>query len=241
MTLAFDALDVSDSPLARLDPRWKLATLTLAIVVTGILRTPLPILAALAISALLLGAARLPRRFLFWRVGAFLLFLFCFLVFLPITEGWQGVHAAGKVGSRALAIYTLGLVLVATAPFVTTIQAAQCLGLPRLFAHITLLSYRYIFVLADEFSRVRLALRMRGFRNRMDRHSYRTFGHVAGALLVRGSDRAERIAQAMRCRGFDGRFRTLQSFQTRTRDILFFIIMTMAMGGLLAWDLWLRA
>ncbi|HLW68123.1 MAG TPA: cobalt ECF transporter T component CbiQ [Gemmataceae bacterium] len=240
MTLAFDALDISDSPLARLDPRWKLAALSLAILITGFLQTLPAIFSALAIAVLMLAVARLPVRFLLWRYGAFVLFLMLFLVLLPITEGRQGLFAALRVGSRALAIYSFGLVLLGTAPFATTIHAGQALGIPRPLTQITLMSYRYIFVLADEFSRIRLALRLRGFRNKMNRHSYRTVGNVTGALLVRGADRAERIGQAMRCRGFDGHFRTLYRFRTRRADVLLFAALMAAMGGIFAWDWYLR-
>jgi cobalt/nickel transport system permease protein len=127
-----------------------------------------------------------------------------------------------------------------SAPFATTIHAAQALGVPRTITQITLLSYRYIFVLADEFSRIRLALRLRGFRNKMNRHSYRTIGNVTGALLVRGADRAERIGQAMRCRGFDGHFRSLHRFRSQLADVLFFTLVIAGMGSVLFWDLYLR-
>jgi cobalt/nickel transport system permease protein len=240
MTLAFDALDISDSPLSRLDSRWKLVALTPAILSTGFLRTTPAIVAALILAAILLALARLPARFLFWRYGAFLLFMLLFLISLPILQGEQGVLMALKVGGRALAIYTIGLVLLGTASFATTIHAAQALGVPIALTQITLLSYRYIFVLADEFSRIRLALRLRGFRNKMNRHSYRTIGNVTGALLVRGADRAERVGQAMRCRGFDGRFHAMHRFQTRVQDILFFAIVILAMSGVLAWDMYLH-
>jgi len=238
MTLAFDALDISDSPLARLDARCKLIALTIAILITGFLRTIPAIVVALAFAILLLAIARLPAQFLLWRYGAFLLFLLFFLVFLPITEGWAGLVTAGKVGGRALAIYTFGLVLLGTAPFAAMMHAAQALGIPRALTQITLMSYRYIFVFADEFAHIRLALRLRGFRNKMNRHSYRTIGNVTGALLVRGADRAERIAQAMRCRGFDGHFRSLHQFQTKPKDILFCIATILSMVGVLAWDLY---
>ena len=56
------------------------------------------------------------------------------------------------------------------------------------------MSYRYVFVLADEFVRLRTALRVRGFRNRADSHSYRTVGRVTGTLLVRGAARRARRA-----------------------------------------------
>ena len=47
-------------------------------------------------------------------------------------------------------------------------------------------------------------------------------GHVTGAVLVRGADRAERVADAMRCRGFDGTFHTTAAFRTTLADILAF-------------------
>jgi cobalt/nickel transport system permease protein len=60
---------------------------------------------------------------------------------------------------------------------------------------------------------------------------------VAGALLVRSHERAERVGQAMRCRGFDGRFRSLTAFRTRPADVTFFLLTAGAAAGLLLWDL----
>src|SRR5213083_1144360 len=100
-----------------------------------------------------------------------------------------------------------------------------------------LLTYRHVFLLMDEFARLRTALRVRGFRNRANRHSYRTIGQVSGTLLVRGYERAERVGQAMRCRGFDGRFRALNEFQSSSPDVCFFLALVAAVSGLLVWDL----
>ena len=68
-----------------------------------------------------------------------------------------------------------------------------------------------------------MALRVRGYRNRANLHSYRTIGAVTGALLVRGWERGERVGHAMRCRGFDGRFRSLSEFRTTAADVLMFL------------------
>ena len=95
-----------------------------------------------------------------------------------------------------------------------------------------------MFLLLDELNRLRVALRVRGFRNAMTGHAYRTVGQVTGTLLVRGSDRAEWVAQAMRCRGFDGRFRTLTTFRTRPADVVLFVLLAGVSGGLVAWDVW---
>jgi hypothetical protein len=40
----------------------------------------------------------------------------------------------------------------------------------------------------------------------------------------------------MRCRGFDGRFRTLASFHTRPADVVMFVLIVGVAGGLVAWD-----
>jgi cobalt/nickel transport system permease protein len=58
---------------------------------------------------------------------------------------------------------------------------------------------------------------------------------------VRSHERAERVSQAMRCRGFDGRYRSLREVRTRGADVLIFAIGLVVMGLLpLAIDLWLR-
>ena len=80
------------------------------------------------------------------------------------------------------------------------------------------------------------ALRVRGFRNRPDLHSYRTIGQVAGTLLVRSHERSERLAQAMRCRGFDGRFRSLHAFRTTVADVLAFALVVGYAACVLAGD-----
>ena len=87
------------------------------------------------------------------------------------------------------------------------------------------LAYRYTFVLAAEARRLRVAMRTRGFRARTDRHTYRALGHAVGSLLVRGGDRADRVADAMRCRGFDGTYRTVTAFRTTTADVLSFALL----------------
>ncbi len=128
------------------------------------------------------------------------------------------------------------LVLLASGPLDTTLKAARSLHVPGLIVQLVLLTYRYLFVLAAELARLRIALRVRGFRNRATRHSYRLVGNLAGVLLVRGFERAERVGHAMRCRGFDGQFRTLTAFRTRPADVLGFLLLVAAAANLFLLD-----
>jgi cobalt/nickel transport system permease protein len=244
------ALPCPESVVSRLDARWKLAGLLLAAGVVACLQHLGPAVLALAATLLLAVVSRLPPRWFLARVGAVGIFLAPFLLSLPFllhkreatfTLGpWTvpyGLGVALLLAMKALAIVTLMLVVLATAPLDATLKAAHALRIPGLVVQLGLLTYRYAFVLASEWRRLRVALRVRGYRNRSTRHSYRTLGHVAGTLLVRGLERAERVSQAMRCRGFDGRFRSLTHFRTGARDVLAFAGTTGLTAGLLLWDL----
>jgi cobalt/nickel transport system permease protein len=251
MSLNPEHLAPRDSLLARRDPRWRLAAFVLAIIGFAVINQPAPAGVALAFALLLVLIARVPGRWYRDRVGLLMLALIPFLIVVPFTVDrgerlweWQllavtdaGLWAAATLALKTVAIVTLALTLLATAPFHVTLAAADKLGVPKLLVHLTQLTYRYVFVLLDEFHRLRIALRVRGFRNAMNLHAYRTVGQVTGTLLVRGSDRAERVAHAMRCRGFDGRLHSLARFRSTSADVLMFVLVIGIAGGIVAWDL----
>jgi cobalt/nickel transport system permease protein len=246
----FKHVAVPDSPVARWDARWKLAALVLAAFGTAALTQLAPAAAALGVGLLLLAASRLPRSWVRDRLALFAFAASPFLLVLPFTldldgPGWDvgpvrvsehGLVAGTAVFARCLAIGCFALILMGTAPLHHTLAAANRLKVPGLLVLVAGLAYRYAFLLADELRRVRVALRTRGFRMRADRHGYRTTGHIVGAVLVRGADRAERVAEAMRCRGFDGRFHTTIGFRTAAADIISFAAVVAAVVALVIWD-----
>lgn len=247
MTLALRHRPVPDSPLARWDARWKLAALLVAVGGVAALDHVAPAAVALGVGLVLLAAARLPRRWVQARLAVFALAALPFLVVLPFTLKGAGEAADGFVSQRGLvsglavflrclAIGCFALLLVGTAPLHHTLTAAHRLKVPGLLVLLALLAYRYAFLLGDELRRLRVALWVRGFRARANRHGYRTLGHVTGAVLVRGADRAERVADAMRCRGFDGRFHTLAAFRTTPADVAGFLLLAAATIALVMWD-----
>jgi cobalt/nickel transport system permease protein len=150
-----------------------------------------------------------------------------------------GLGVALILSLKALAVVALMLVLLATSPLDATLKAAHSLWIPGLLVHLALLTYRYLDVLSAELRRLRVAIQVRGYRSRGARRRYRTIGHVAGTLLVRGIERADRVGQAMRCRGFDGRYRSLAPFQTRSLDVVAFLALAGMAVGLLLWDIWM--
>ncbi|MBP3960593.1 cobalt ECF transporter T component CbiQ [Gemmata sp. G18] len=248
MTLAFRHRPVPDSPLARWDARWKLAAALIAVSGIAALDHLTSAAVALALGLFLLVLARLPGGWVRSRLFLFGFSALPFLLVLPFTldgEGWdigparisaRGLIAGSAVLCRSLAIGCFALLLVGTAPLHHTLAAAHKLRMPGLLVQLTLLAYRYAFLLAEEMRRLRVAMRTRGFQMRATRHGYRALGHATGALLVRGSERADHVAAAMRCRGFDGAFHTLSRFRTTPADIISFVVLTAAIVALVLWD-----
>jgi cobalt/nickel transport system permease protein len=233
----------------RMDPRWKLAGLLLCCFSAVLLPKVLPVAVALLMALLLLATAGLPWSWWLGRLSAVGAFLGLALVILPLTvpgEGWswgwlhlstKGLTLALLIVGKTLTVLSLTLLLVATSPQETLAHAAYGLGIPGVVVHILLLTYRYLHLLYEELGKLRIALRLRGYRNRLTRHGCQTIGHVTGTLLVRSHERAERVAQAMRCRGFTGKFHQLTAFHTQRRDVFLFLGLLLTVAGL-PWGLW---
>src|SRR5688500_4922275 len=160
MSLAAEHLAPRDSPLARRDPRWRLAAFGSAILAVAFLRQPAPLAIAVVVALVLAVTARVPGRWYRVRIGVLLAALVPFLVVVPFTVDrgerlweWRFLHvtdagliAAATLAVKTVALVTLALTLLATAPLHVTLAAAGRLGAPRLLVHVTLLTYRYVFL-----------------------------------------------------------------------------------------------
>jgi cobalt/nickel transport system permease protein len=132
------------------------------------------------------------------------------------------------------------VVLLGTMDAVTLGHTLHHLHVPEKLTHLMLFTVRYLDVLNREYLRLRAAMKARGFRPRFNRHTYRSFGYLVGMLLVRSLDRAERIAAAMKCRGFQGHFFLLDHFAFSRRDVPFclaalalFVLLLLISAGVL--------
>jgi len=118
---------------------------------------------------------------------------------LAITGGWVSFAA---ILVRYVLTVSAALLLIASTGFYALCGGIERLGVPKVFVVQLLLLYRYIFVLTDEASRMARARAQRSFRR--GPMEIGVFVPLAGALLLRTVERAQRIYQAMLARGFDG-------------------------------------
>lgn len=208
--------------LRRIDARLRVgATVLFALAVVALGHLPAAGL-ALAIAVAAAVAAGLALRPVLQKLLALDGFMVLALASLPFTlpgeplfsvvgfaATQEGLARALLILLKANAVLLMVLALVGTLGAVRLGQALRGLGLPEKLVQLHLFTVRYLDVLAREYRRLRLAMRARAFRLRCDRHSWRTIGYLFGMLMVRSVERAERILCAMRARGFDGRFPSL--------------------------------
>ncbi len=230
---------VGNSYIYRLDPRLRIVSAVIFSFVTA-LSSRFPVLfAALIVSIILISTARLKFRDVFKRLSVVFWFLTLIWVMLPITFDGEafyqvggitftrpGMELAARISIKSWAILLIFMALVATMTVVTLGRALNRLFVPRKLVHLMLMSYRYIFVIEQEYRRLYTAIKIRGFRPRTSLHSYKTYAYLIGMLFVRASTRAERVHQAMLCRGFRGRFYSLDIFHSTGWNWVFALMMT---------------
>ena len=210
------ALDPShDSPMNRFDPRVRVVV-AVGLGVCIALVDQLDVLtAALAGCVAVMLVARLPLRFAVRRLAPLNGFVLVLFVLLPITATGQpwlelgpvtvdrgGSEDAARIALKANAIVVLVPALLATMSVVTFGHALEHLRVPPRFALLLMLAVRYTDVIGQEAQRLRRAMKARGFRAGMNRHTYRSLGYLVGMLLARSFDRGHRVLAAMKCRGF---------------------------------------
>ena len=213
------------SPLHRTDPGLRVLAATLYSITVALTHDMRALVLALIFSILLVLAARLPLRPLIKRLAAAAGLLALLWLVLPwsyagepllqlgpLSFTREGVQLATQITCKTLSILTAFTALIATMHLSTLGHTLHRLGVPSKLVQLLLLAYRYIFVIEREYQRLLRAAKMRNFQPTTNLHTYRTYAYLVGMLFVRASERARRVHQAMQCRGFNGRFYSLNSY-----------------------------
>lgn len=154
----------------------------------------------------------------------------------PLELSVDGLRRAVSIALRASAAATLVLALIGGLDPVRLGHGLSRLGLPLRLTELLLFCFRYIDLVGGEARRLQEAMRLRGFSPRTDWHTLRTYGNFIGQMLLRSHDRAERIVEAMLCRGYVGRYPVFSSERLRRGDAAFVGAATVAAGLLLSLD-----
>lgn len=244
--MKFETFSTADSFLQRLDPRVKLLSSLALIVVIALCTTFSAACGGLSVALLLVLAAKLELKLVIRRlllVNGFVLFLW---LTLPLTYPGTAAFTLGPLDfsregimlAALISIKTNGTVLVlisllATSSVAALGQALVKLKVPTKLCLLLLFSYRYIFVIHQEYLRLVRAARLRCFKAGTNMHTYRTTGYLFGMTLVKSHHRAHRVRQAMVLRGFQGQFRSLYESQLGKNEVGFSLLILTVVAALI--------
>ncbi|MBN2025086.1 MAG: cobalt ECF transporter T component CbiQ [Pirellulales bacterium] len=216
-----------------MDPRSRILAAVGFSVIVALCHRPAALGVGLAAGVAAVGLAGLRPGEVLRRLAPLELLMLLLVVVLPWTASGatiaigpfdvsqHGLALAAAIAVKGNAIMLALLGLLGTMDEIRLGHALLHLRVPDKLAHLLLFTVRYLGVLRDEHCRLTDAMRVRGFRPGPNRHTCQTYGYLVGMLLARGFDRTERIAAAMKCRGFRGRFYLLDHFVFSRIDVPF--------------------
>lgn len=240
----FDRYQARHSLIHQLDPRVKVVVTVLLILSNVLLPDGAWLAFGLAWGVILLinALARLPLLYAFKRSFIALPFALAAVTIMFTLPGQP--LATFQFGPWALTVSDAGLIrfvsivirswlsvqvailLVATTQFPDLMHALRHLRLPQILVAVVSFTYRYLFVLSDEVTRMLRARDARSARHPGHRSGgsllwrARIAGHMIGQLFLRSYERSERIYSAMVARGYRGHFYTLNPHAMKPGDWL---------------------
>ena len=220
------------TPVHLLPPEVKIVALVAFIFI--VVATPVHQMWAFAVYfAILVAVARvaqLPARVVAPRMVVEVPFLL-FAALMPFTGPDPQVQVAGLTLSEPglwaawgiVAKGTIGvlgaIILAATTPSRDLLTGLRELHVPPLLVQIASFMLRYMHVVSDEMSRMKVARESRGFQA-TGIGSWPVIAQSGGALFIRSYERGERVHLAMLSRGYTGTMPVLDDLHATRRQWL---------------------
>lgn len=208
--------------LRDINPGLKLSLGMGSILVCAFSTSPLaPLLVAVTLGAATIFLAKIPARFYLKLLAiplAFVLFSCLAVIFLQggaalfsfgilginLEVSREGLNLALLLLSRTLGGMSALFFIALTTPMIEVFSILKSAGLPSFLIELSMLIYRYIFVLLDQAATIHTAQTMRLGGSSM-RSSILSFSMLASVLFLRAWEQGERLMVAMDSRCYNGR------------------------------------
>ncbi len=235
-----------ESLIHHLDPRIKIITFV-GFVFFIVFTNPTSWLTFLLyglILGILIALSRIPVWHMFKKSLVVIPFVLVVALFIPFMDhgggyslGPFGVHLSHtglmvfwNVLIKSYLSVLCVILLTASTRFSDLLKGFERLKCPQLIVMVLSFMYRYIFVIKDEFMKMKQAKASRSVGGSQWVHM-KARANMVGVLFVRAYERGESVYLAMGARGFDGTVRTLHPFRITTADVLFVSAMLVSLTG----------
>jgi cobalt/nickel transport system permease protein len=225
--LMIDKFSEIDSPVHQLDPLIKLLSFLAFVVVVVLLPSGsfVPLAVALITLACVTLVSQLPLGFVLRRTLVVLPFVLLIGAVNLMGRGLDSLISSVTMAAKSV-ISVLGFtLLLSTTGSARLLAATRRMGLPAIMPVATGFMLRYVFVLADELSRLKRSWEARRVGRLRWFAELRYIGSLVGVLLIRSYERAERVYLAMCSRGFDGFLPVRQRDPISAKSAIFAVLL----------------
>lgn len=221
-----------ESPIHRIDPRVKILSVFLAIII--IVSEPpgelFHFLFYFVIIALLLYLSRVPLKYMLIRCLIVSPFILMAAAFLPVSwmlspelqpeyPGYHAYKVSLTILFKAYSAVILLVLLTSTEKFQRLLLGIRKLKMPRLIGVISALMYRYIFLLTDEVLKTTRARESRT-PGGLKISKVKVYGNQMAMIFIRSWERAHRVYDSMLSRGFNGEFPDTRTLRVSRSDVI---------------------
>jgi len=150
---------------------------------------------------------------------------------MELSGSREGLHAGLLIAARITGAVAVVNALACTTPFTELMAALSWLRVPRCFIEIAQFAWRYLFLIFDD-ARVIYGAQ----KNRLGyagwRRGVRSFGTLAGTLVIKAFDNSSNVTTAMVQRGYDGEMPLLRHKPFRLQEVAASLAFILCMGML---------
>ncbi len=231
-----------DGFLQRLDPRTKIVCFLLLLLAVNFSQNLYMIISLYLFLLFLAGISKISLKFFITRVWLFLPF-FTGIIALPaifsfftpgkpllilinqpqhhmyITITQNGLLTALFLLTRVATSVSLGILLVLTTPWVRLLKALNNLHAPQILIIMTMMTYRYIFVLLTIVNSMFLGRKSRMVGRLAQSENRHLVSSALGTLFGKTQVLSEDIYQAMLSRGYRNKVYILSDFSFTVLDL----------------------
>jgi len=225
-----------ESLLHRLDPRGKLLLFLIFSFFCILSNSLIVIFLYFTFSVFLITLARPSLKALLKRL--LLINFFTLLIWLSLLLGdlfsayisSQSLHISRETLQLALritfksnALFLATIALIATSSLQALAHALIHFKISSKLVMTFFLSYRYLSLLHEEYDKLKLGLKAKGFRPKTSIFTYWIYANLFGMLILKTLNKSEELYRAMLARGYRENFPLLHHFHFHLRDYLFLI------------------
>lgn len=148
------------------------------------------------------------------------------------------LELALNISLKAINSISIMFIMFFTQDTNTLFNSLGNMKVPKALISILFLTWRYLFLLIENFAQLNKALKSRLFRPKLNKNIFKVYSSIMGGMIIKSIDTSENVYKAMESRGYKGELYISRGEDIGKIDILkssVFLILIVFLNSLEKW------